>query len=99
MYFLLSFENILRVTSILLEYEFKMFSHTVCDIIEERLDTLQDAKDACKFDSKCEGILNHGCGTTKEFSLCQKGSTRTTNAEFQSCVYVKIAIGTINIFR
>ena len=63
--------------------------HAKCSITGNKHSTMEVAKEACKNDKKCDGLLSQQCENDGDYHICLNNGTIEYGDTISSCVYEK----------
>ena len=81
------------ILPIMLAYDFEKLLNTHCSHEDKAFETLEMAKDECKINKECIGVIQKNCADDKDYHECLKTSTLATDISNEGCVYKKFSIG------
>ena len=82
---------------IIVDYDFEQLYNTHCSHEDKAFETLEDAKNECKINKECTGVLKKNCADDKDYYECLKTSTMSTDPLYEGCIYKKFPIGKLTI--
>ena len=74
-------------------YDFERVLNINCSPGEESFTSLENAKDECKINENCMGVLQKNCTEDQDYYECFKNETSSSQSQIESCFYKKFSIG------
>ena len=77
------------------EYDFKKRPNADCNPRGEMINTLVDAKNICKNNKQCQGVIESNISDSEGYYVCPTNATTLFGNDIKTSLFEKIIIGKI----